>query len=414
MMAHLPRRQVLGAGLATVSALAWPFTARSATPSPTGVVSLRAPEPMVRLREDPEGALLAVSSTGSLWRLASDAWRRLGEGLDPSSPVAAGHARVVGRGLDGGLWVLESGRVTQTGRPALAPHAGFLVLALGVIAVTPGREGRHHVVRLEPGGRAWIETARSDAAVLPDARPVQFDPSGTTNDDSGHVAVLAGPDAARYRHGVLGDDIEATSLLLLERHGMEPLARLDLPAPFVFEDIAPRPIAWKGQRGLLTVRSGPQGAQLAVVAPDKGRSDRLALAVLGEPLGAPRRWLAPSTDGARLLAVHTPHIGGVLNRYRFDGGRLVGEVVARDVSNHTIGHRDLDVSAWVGRKWVVPAQDRRSLRIFDFASDAGAVDCREVELTQPAIGLQRWQRGGKGGVAVLLQDGSVAWTAAAP
>ena len=367
---------------------------------------------MLRLHVDADGALLALSAGGELWRLERSAWRSLGHGLDPSSPLATGHGRVVGRGQDGGLWLLESGRATQSPLPALSPHAGLMVLPLGVIAVAVGRDGQHHVVRLEPGAGGWSETARSKATVLPDARPVQFDPSGATSDDNGHVAVFGGPDSARYRHGVLGDAVEATSLLLLERHGLEQLARLDLPAPFVFEDIAPRPVAWQGQRGLLTVRSGPQGAQLAVVARPAGQPERLALAALGAPVGAPQRWMAPTTDGVRLLAVHTPHIGGVLNRYRTDGDRLIGEVVASDVANHTIGHRDLDVSAWVGRTWVVPAQNRRTLRVFGF--DGGAGQFRDVSLGQPATGLQSWRRHGQAGVAVLLQDGSLAWTAIAP
>jgi hypothetical protein len=338
MTASISRRRLLGTALIGASGMAWSFTAPVTTPGPVGTISLRAPQRMVRLHVDADGSLLAVSSSGELWRLASDVWRRLGQGLDSSSPLASGHGRVVGRSHEGGLWVLESDRVSQHARLSLVPHAGLLVLALAVIAVAGGREGRHHVVRLEPGAGGWTETARSKAAVLPDARPVQFDPSGTANDDNGHVAVFGGPDATRYRHGVLGDDVEATSLLLLERHGMEPLARLDLPAPFVFEDIAPRPVTWKGRRGLLTVRSGPQGAQLAVVAPAGGHSGHLALAALGEPIGAAQRWLSPSTDGVRLLAVHTPHLGGVLHRYQPDGDRLVGEVVARRVTNHMIGH----------------------------------------------------------------------------
>lgn len=400
------RRDVLAAAAAGTAGLTWGADAAGATAVRAGVVSLRAPERMVRLHGGGDGALLAVSSSGSLWRLASDAWRRLGAGLDPASPVAAAFHRVVGRSREGGLWVLESGRVSSHARAALAPHAGLLVLALGVIAIGAAREGRHHVVRLEPGGGGWHQTARSTAAVLPDSRPVQFDPSGASDDDDGHVAVLAGPDATRYRHGVLGDGIEATALLLLERHGLEPLAQLELPAPFVFEDIAPRPVAWQGRRGLLTVRSGPEGAQLAVVAPSRGRGRQLALAALGPPLGT-QRWLAPTTDGERLLAVHTPHIGGVLHRYRADGDRLAGDVVAHEVTNHAISERDLDVSAWVGARWVVPTQDRRALRVFDLEGATGQP--RDVALGQPAVALQRWRRNGRDGVALLLQDGSVDW-----
>jgi hypothetical protein len=398
--------------LAGATAVASPIIAAAATRRSLDVISLRAPAPIARLHADADGSLVAISTSGDLWRLERAAWRALGRGLDVSSPLATGHGRVVGRGLEGGLWVLESGRATRHTRPALAPHAGLLVLALAVIAVA-AREGRHHVVRLEPGARGWTETARSEGAVLPDARPVQFDPTGTASDDNGHVAVFGGPNTTRYRHGVLGDDVEATSLLLLERHSLDPLARLDLAEPFVFEDIAPRPVVWRGTRALLTVRSVPLGAQLAVAAPDSRQPGRFALAALGEPLGTPQRWMSPTTDGTHLCAVHTPHIGGVLHCYQAHADKLVGDVLARDVSNHTIGQRDLDTSAWVGRHWVAPTQDRRGLRILDIASRADAGASREVDLGQPVAALQRWTREGHPGVAVLLQDRSVVWAATA-
>jgi hypothetical protein len=399
-------------GMAGVTSLARAVPARAVTPNAATIVSLRAPHPMARLHVDADGALLAVSASGELWRLAGDSWQRIGEGLDPASPLAHGHGRLAGRGRDGGLWLIESGRVTQHTRPALAPNAGLLVLALAVIAVVAAPQGRHHVVRLEPGASGWTETARSKAAVLPDARPVQFDISGSMNDDNGHVAVFGGPDSGRYRHGVLGDDIEATSLLLLERHGLEPLARLDLPAPFVFEDIAPRPIAWQGGCGLLTVRSGPQGAQMAVVATPRSNSSQLVLAALGEPIGSPQRWLSPTTDGVRLLAVHTPHLGGVVHLYRADGDRLASQAVTGNVTNHMIGRRDLDMSAWVGQVWVVPVQDRGSLRFLDLGSTPGPVKPREVKLDSPAIALHPLRRNGQPGVAVLQQNGGVAWASA--
>lgn len=408
------RRDVLGAGLAGAAGLSFAIPARGAGTEAAGTVALRAPQPMARLHTDADGTLLGLSSSGMLWRYAADAWHRIGEGLDPESPLAHGHGRLAGRGRDGGLWLLESDRVSLHTRPALAPNAGLLVLALAVIAIGAARDGRHHVVRLEAGAGGWAETARSKSAVLPDARPVQFDPAGTANDDDGHVAVFAGPDSTRYRHGVLGDDIEATSVLLLERHDLQPMAQLDLPAPFVFEDIAPRPIAWQGGRGLLTVRSGPRGAQMAIVAAARGNPDRLALAALGEPIGSPQRWLSPTTDGVRLLAVHTPHLGGVLHRYRADGDRLAGHVITGNVTNHMIGRRDLDMSAWVGQFWAVPAQDRGSVRFVDLDSMSSRTQPREVTLDSPAVGLQPLRRNGQPGVAVLQQRGSVVWASASP
>ncbi|MEO6270821.1 MAG: hypothetical protein ABIP08_11005 [Lautropia sp.] len=201
-------------------------------------------------------------------------------------------------------------------------------------------------MRLDPGGAGgWSEAARSDDLVLPDAQPVQVDPDGTDSDDNGHVAVLGGPDARRYQHGVLGDDVEATTLLYLERHSLRPLGRLALPAPCVFEDNRPRPVLWRERRALLTVRSGPLGGQLAIVAFAAPGRVAPELVALGEPIGTIRRWLAPAPGGGGLFAVHTPHIGGVLHRYRDAGDRLVAERLMDDVSNHVIGRHELDISA---------------------------------------------------------------------
>lgn len=405
----LARRSLLGTGVLGTAAAAVQRVFGAVPPAPRHLPSLQAPVPMARLHVDREHTLFGLTADGELWRLDTAAWRRVGGGLDPAAPLASGHGRVVGRSREGGLWVFEGGRVTVQRSPALAPHAGLCVLAFGVIAVAAGTGGRFHAVRLEPAPGGWRETARSAAQVLPDARPLQFDPAAEASDDDGHVVVFGGPDDQRYRHGVLGDGVEARSLLWLERHGLDTLARLDLPAPHVFEDIAPRPIAWRGRRALLSVRSGPQGAQLAVVARTAVGDGRFELAALGEPIGTPNRWLSPSTDGVHLWAVHTPHLGGVLQRYRSEGARLVGEVLAQGVSNHAIGERELDVSAWAGRTWAVPTQDRRSLRLFEPTDDAGTPRQRDVPLAQPVAELRRWPRRGEDGIAVRLRDGTLLW-----
>jgi hypothetical protein len=298
----------------------------------------------------------------------------------------------------------------------LAELAGTRVMVSGVIGVARAgigaagpRLGRFD--RDGPGRGA--ESARSAEPILPDARPVQFDPLSTTSDDNGHVAVLAGPDTLRYRHGVLGDDVESTSVLYLERHSLRALARLEVAAPYVLEDIAPRPMSWRNGRALLTMRSGLQGAQMAVVAPSASDPQRLEFAAFGEPIGTANRWLSPITDGQqRLLAVHTPHIGGVLQRYRDDGERLVGQVLTDGVTNHVIGQRELDLSVWVGSALVLPSQDRRQLQVWQVDAE-NAARVAEVQLAAPLTALQRWQRGTDPGVVVLSPDGSVHWVAIA-
>jgi hypothetical protein len=369
-------------------------------------VSLDAPEPIARLHTATAEGLLAVSRAGRLWQREGRAWRVRGEGLDPRAPIASAHGRMAGRAAGGGLWVLEGGRTTQVAAPRLLPFAGLYILPFGVIAVAEGADGRAHAVRLEPASAgAWRETARSAEAVLPDARPQQLDLEGPLSAaGDGHIVVLGGPDTQRYRHAVLGDDIEATRLLYLERHGLEALRTLALPAPYVFEDIAPRPIEWRGATGLLTMRSGPLGAQLAVVAADRARRDALVLAALGEAIGTPNRWLAGTTDGRRLLAVHTPHIGGVLHEYLAEGVSLRSRQIGSGFSTHALGSRELDLAVWTDEAVILPGQDRRTLIVVAL----GTWSRRAVyALAQPVIETRAWRSGDRPAVAALLADGSV-------
>jgi hypothetical protein len=397
---------------ALAAALGSPFVARGARAT-AAPVALAVPERLAQLHLTANGELLAVSGGGRLWQLDGRTWRNRGEGLDPRAPLASGHGRIAGRAAAGGLWVLEAGRATLAAAPALLPYAGLHVLPLGVIAVAEGAGGRAHAVRLEPASAgAWRETARSRDAVLPDARPRQVDldgPLSAAND--GHILILGGPDAERYRHGVLGDAIEATRVLYLERHGLESLRTLTLPAPHVLEDIAPRPIEWGGATGLLTMRAGPQGAQLAVIASDPARRDGLALAAVGEPIGVPNRWLAATTDGRRLLAVHTPHIGGVLHEYVRDGSVLRARRIREGYSTHSLGSRELDLAAWADGALVLPGQDRRTLHVL--AID-GWSQRAVYALAQPVVATRAWRSGDRAGAVALLADGGVVWVAATP
>jgi hypothetical protein len=364
---------------------------------------------MAQLHVTTAGELLAVSADGRLWQFEGRAWRRRGEGLDPRAPLASGHGRIAGRAGAGGLWVLDGGRATQGAAPKLAPHAGLHMLPLGVVAVAEGAGGSAYAVRLEPSGGAWRETARSRDAVLPDARPLQVDMDGPlAAAGDGHILVLGGPDADRYRHGVLGDAIEATRVLYLERHGLDPLRTLALPAPHVLEDIAPRPIEWGTSTGLLTMRSGPLGAQLTVVTADRSKRDALALAALGAPIGTPNRWLAATTDGRRLAAVHTPHIGGVLHEYVREGDALRVRRVADGFGTHALGSRELDLAVWTGGALTIPGQDRRTLHVLataDWSQRAA------YPLAQPVVATRAWWSADRPGVAALLADGGVAWVA---
>lgn len=377
----------------------------AATPADAVARAVAQSEPMRALAAGGPTGLLGIGQSGALWALSVSgaAPRRMAGGLDGATPLAVGHGRIAARRSDGALWVWERGQEQGSVNGLLAPQAGLLILPFAVIATTASG-GDHRLVRLEPdASHRWIEVARSAEAVLPDGRPVQVDLTG--QGDGGDLAVLAGPDAERYTHGVLGDSIEATRVIVLERHGLQVQRTLSIAAPFAIEDITLRPVALfagaPGSLGLLCVRSGPAGAQLALLDADPALPQRLRLAALGEPLGSRNRWLAPSSSGRHWLAVHTPHIGGVLHEYRRDGERLVARRVADDVSTHHIGSRELDLSVTRGRWWVAPDQQRTRLRLFD--SMAAWREAAPVSLPAAVVAMAALAEPGL--LAVLLDHG---------
>jgi len=394
----MPRRQALVSAVAAFIGLPRPASAR-----PLGLQTLALPEPMAQIATGGPSGLLGVGMSGAPYALplTSAPALRLGDELDASVPLAVGHSRIAARRRDGALWVLEAGRAGVSVERTLAPAAGLLVLPLAVIAVA-SEGGRQRVVRLEPADAgAWRTVASSDITVLPDARPLQADLDGTG--DGGHVVVLAGADGERYRHGVLGDSIEATRLVLLERHSLRLKRELRLDAPYVFEDIAPRRVALSGRDGLLTVQSGPQGGQLVLVDADPAGPSSLRVAARGAALGTANRWMSPIASNRHWLAVHTPHIGGVLHEYRLSGDALTAHRFQGDVSNHRIGSRWLDMSTWLGPRLLIPDQSGRRLLLLDAAAEWRSVGEQALSARVTAtVALES-----PAGAAVLLDDGSV-------
>ena len=276
------------------------------------------------------------------------------------------------------------------------------MLPLAVIAVL--QDGKQHrLARLEPNASGtWQRVALSEQNVLPDARPLQADLDGAG--DGGHVVVLSGPNSERYAHGVLGDGIEATRVTLLERHSLALMRELVLDSPRVFEDIAPRKVSLAGGRdGLLTVQAGPSGGQLVLIDADPHNASSLRLAAQGTALGTVNRWMSPLVCGDHWLAVHTPHIGGVLHVYQREGAHLQAQRLLPGVSNHRIGSRWLDTSACSGQHLLISDQAGRSLLLIDAASEGRVVS--EIPVTSRVVGTISLQQPGV--FAVLHEDGAV-------
>ena len=150
----------------------------------------------------------------------------------------------------------------------------------------------------------------------------------------------------RYTHGVLGDEIEAAGITLVETNP-EPriIQTISIPEPDVIEGIYP---TWAdlnndGEREIIVTLSNAQdGARIVAF-----REDGSILAE-GPPIGTGFRWrhqlvAAPFGEaGETLLAgVRTPHIGGVVEFYRLNGNKLEIVNTVEGFSTHTIGSRNL-------------------------------------------------------------------------
>ena len=142
----------------------------------------------------------------------------------------------------------------------------------------------------------------------------------------------------RYDHGVLGDALEWTTLVLTLDDGTE--RRFTLPGDMVFEDLSPRlaDITGDGAPEVITVESSlTQGARLAVYS----ASGRM---IATDHIGQKNRWLAPvgaadfNGDGTIEIAyVDRPHLIQTLRLVQPENSQLREIASLRGVTNHRIG-----------------------------------------------------------------------------
>lgn len=321
-----------------------------------------------------------------------------------------GHLYAVAAG--GELGILGGGgegpRVSLHSRPACLPSGRVVALDENAAAV----------LLLAPD---LSVLARAELEVLPDDDPVVL--------DDGSVAVLAAP-TQRYRHGVLGDEVEASAVAVLDPDDLHTIGRMTLEPPWVIEQRRVLPFAAAGEHGMLiTVAAAGRGAGVAAVAQVGGA---LAEVARSPALPAPEAWLNLfAADGPVAYAVATPHGGGRLERFRWSAaggapsGRLARSRFDLAVTNHVLGSRNLDLALLLPAPpgasgvdvLVLPTRDRRSLRLVRCA-EAGCAQVRTLALRAPLssnlAALRRdgalWlYAGGADGAVARLDVGDAAW-----
>jgi hypothetical protein len=222
-------------------------------------------------------------------------------------------------------------------------------------------------------------------------------------------AWLAEP-TGRYGHGVLGDAIEAASVVVERTDRRRETIRLTEDA--VFEDLEPR-IAelGNGREGIVVVKSYLRhGSALALIGERDG-----GYAVLAEtpPIGTANRWLNPAGiadfdgDGTVDVAlVRMPHALGRLELWSFRDDAFHRLLELDDVSNHVIGSRALRMSAVADfdgdglPDLAVPSFSRRELRIIAFAP--GPREVARIALPARAVTDFALLKDAAGRPAVLL------------
>ncbi|WFF39050.1 hypothetical protein LU290_02120 [Moraxella nasibovis] len=292
---------------------------------------------------DDVGYLMVINDKGELWQVPHPKRpAKLAEGVSPIvtpivTPVVK-FDKIAFADKDGHFTLIQNGQ-TYRSSIRLSPHSAMLMLPFATIAVQAHDDGTASLVRLEVVGDSVQVVARF-SPVLPDARPVQINFTGDNSE--GHIAVLSHPDSTTYRHGVLGDDIEAGQVQFLERHSLTPLAKPLAVKGSVFEantfEILPH---GKGNRLVTTLAGGGHGASTVII---DNVNDQLQLIAQSTPLPS-HRWQSPFVFDGKLYAVQMPHLVGRLVEYTQVGDKLNEKVLGEGYSNHAIGAFDTNLVA---------------------------------------------------------------------
>lgn len=248
-------------------------------------------------------------------------------------------------------------------------------------------DGKRYGLSLKDGRYSLSPMKAADKAKI-DADPI---PDGRIAFGNGKIAAawLAEP-TLRYRHGVLGDNVEAEALKVRLRDGRT--LTHTLPEDSVYEDLEPRIIDLDGEEAVLVVRSYlDSGAAIAVyrIVENKIQPEGEAY-----PIGLSHRWLNPAGaadfdgDGrTEIAAVVTPHLSGVLTIYQLDGDVFRKDAARSGYSTHFIGSTVLAMSVVLDANSdgvpdiVLPSLDRERLAVVTFA---GGSSRELLSLPQPS------------------------------
>jgi hypothetical protein len=308
--------------------------------------------------------------------------------------------------------------------PATARAADWHLEPIKTPAKVEALDTVDNQVRVRAGGRWYAVERKGDRIVLrfldAPAPPVLREralPDGAVAHGSGDIrrAWLADP-TTRYDHGVLGDKIEAGSVVIETRDGIRHTVSAGTDA--VFEDLRLRLADFgDGHDSIVVVKSYlKKGSALAVIGRKSGLYEVIAET---PPIGRPHRWLDPAGiadftgDGKPGIAlVRMPHVLGQLELWTYDGHALVKRDQMSGFANHIAGTRALNMAAVIdvdgdgAADLALPSLDRSRLRLVSFMPHPR--EFKSLPLPAKAVTNFGWV-GGKEAPAVVfgLADGAL-------
>ena len=186
-----------------------------------------------------------------------------------------------------------------------------------------------------------------------------------------------GPADRAHGHDALGiGNYPGTVHAIVRDSGRQQAVHLELSGDAAFEDGLIRLVDLDDDGSpeiLVVAASRLAGASIAVLGVELRDRAPVLLERARSPSVGPGRWLNPvgivdflGRGQQDVVAVVTPHIGGVLTLYRYQRPNLVPVAFERDVSNHAYGEMEQRLAAVTtrdGRRCVaIPDQTRHRLR----------------------------------------------------
>lgn len=286
--------------------------------------------------------LFVINDKGELWQNN----QKLSENFSTKFLPIARQAKLATANTQGFLTIWTE-KQTYHSTILLSPNSGLAWDNDCVIAIQQQERQTYPVRACVVGDNIEIQAKRQDIHSLPDARPIVYQDK---------IAILANPDSETYKHGVLGDKIEARSLYVLTGNNLKDVFTPIHLNKQVFEH---NQVQMQNNQLATVVAGQGNGAKVVVFDAQTGK-------ILAESSPLPtNRWQSPFAFAGQWYAVKMPHILGHLVHYQQKGQQLLETKLAESVSNHAFGSYHTQTAVALVDNVLIPNIAYRQIVVLD-------------------------------------------------